>query len=235
MKTKSFALLIATSTLIDISGCSYVKSLFPDKEKDYQFTTEIPPLILPDDLKKSQIPGLTPSAPAITASDTSTEAPTEETAYATGTTTEIPKTVDSNQSEESVSTIGLKIERIKLNNSANLLRINTPFIKAWRIVNKALSRKSIEVTNRNQEKKIFTVLYDPDEQELKDYTYWNQISSLFSGAHNNEKIYSIQLEEKNRQTDIVITDKDLKPLSDETSNKLLTLLEESIRADLATK
>ncbi|MFI3179393.1 MAG: outer membrane protein assembly factor BamC, partial [Methylococcaceae bacterium] len=114
-------------------------------------------------------------------------------------------------------------------------RINTPFIKAWRIVNKALSRKSIEVTNRNQEKKIFTVLYDPDEQELKDYTYWNQISSLFSGAHNNEKIYSIQLEEKNRQTDIVITDKDLKPLSDETSNKLLTLLEESIRADLATK
>ena len=92
MKTKSFALLIASSTLINISGCSYVKSLFPDKEKDYQFTTEIPPLILPDDLKKSQIPGLTPSAPAITASDTSTEAPTEETAYATGTTTEMPKT-----------------------------------------------------------------------------------------------------------------------------------------------
>jgi 5'-3' exonuclease len=63
----------------------------------------------------------------------------------------------------------------------------------------------------------------------------NTAKARYSHTNNNEKIYSIQLEEKNRQTDIVITDKDLKPLSDETSNKLLTLLEESIRADLATK
>ncbi len=235
MKTKSFALIITALSLLNISGCSYIKSLFPDKEKDYQFTTEIPPLILPDDLKKSQIPSLTPSAPAITASDTSTEAPTEETAYATGTTNEIPKTIDTNPSEDSVSTVGLKVERIKISNSENLLRINAPFIQAWRIVNKALTRKSIEITDRNQAKKIFTVLYDPDEQELKDYTYWNQISSLFSGAHNNEKIYIIQLDDKNQQTDIIITDKDLKPMSNETSNKLLTLLEESIQANLAAK
>jgi outer membrane protein assembly factor BamC len=43
------------------SGCSYVKSLFPDKERDYQFRGEIPELIIPDDLKPqnqaSKIPG----------------------------------------------------------------------------------------------------------------------------------------------------------------------------------
>jgi outer membrane protein assembly factor BamC len=52
MKTKIITLLISAAALSALSACSYVKSLFPDKEKDYQYTTEIPPLIMPDDLKK---------------------------------------------------------------------------------------------------------------------------------------------------------------------------------------
>jgi len=70
MKEKIGSFFIFATVLFNLSACSYVKSLFPDKEKDYQYTTEIPPLILPDDLKKNQIPDVptsassTPSSPS---------------------------------------------------------------------------------------------------------------------------------------------------------------------------
>ena len=52
MKTRIITLFISATVLSALSACSYVKSLFPDKEKDYQYTTEIPPLIFPADLRK---------------------------------------------------------------------------------------------------------------------------------------------------------------------------------------
>jgi outer membrane protein assembly factor BamC len=115
------------------------------------------------------------------------------------------------------------------------LRINTPFIKAWRIVNKSLSRKSIEVTDRNQEKKLFTIKYEPEEQPLQDDSYWSDLTFMISGVHDNEKTYLIKLDENNDYTDITIIDEDHKLLSDDASNKLLTLLENTIKEDLATK
>jgi outer membrane protein assembly factor BamC len=45
-------LLLITAATLNLSACGYIQSLFPDKEKDYQFTTEIPPLVLPQDLSK---------------------------------------------------------------------------------------------------------------------------------------------------------------------------------------
>jgi outer membrane protein assembly factor BamC len=43
MKTKIGRFVVIAAVLANVPACSYVKSLFPDKEKDYQFTTEIPP------------------------------------------------------------------------------------------------------------------------------------------------------------------------------------------------
>jgi outer membrane protein assembly factor BamC len=62
IKIKFIALLISAAALSALSACTYVKTLFPDKEKDYQYTTEIPPLIWPDDLKKDYLPEVTRAA-----------------------------------------------------------------------------------------------------------------------------------------------------------------------------
>ena len=75
IRTISMAALV----LLNVSACTYVKSLFPDKEKDYQYTTEIPPLIIPEDLKKSQIPSLSSSTPAAAAA--TSDQPVEESSY----------------------------------------------------------------------------------------------------------------------------------------------------------
>ncbi|MEY3786837.1 MAG: hypothetical protein RLZ75_1044 [Pseudomonadota bacterium] len=232
MNIKSAFLIITITALIFLSGCSYIKSLFPDKEKDYQYTTEIPLLILPQDLKNSQIPGLTSSTPIIS---TNLDLPTEESDNGALTTQQSPANTDLPVNEPEAIEALIALERIKLNDDGYSLRINSPFIKAWRIVNKSLSRKSIEVTDRNQEKKLFTIKYEPEEQPLQDDSYWSDLTFMISGVHDNEKTYLIKLDENNDYTDITIIDEDHKLLSDDASNKLLTLLENTIKEDLATK
>ncbi|MDP3333928.1 MAG: hypothetical protein Q8S55_18390, partial [Methylococcaceae bacterium] len=50
MKHKSLISLCGAAVLFNLSACTTIKEAFPDKEKDYQFTTEIPKLIIPADL-----------------------------------------------------------------------------------------------------------------------------------------------------------------------------------------
>ena len=251
MKTKIITRLIFAALLGTLSACSYIKSLFPDKEKDYQYTTEIPPLILPADLKKTQVPGVpkpassAPSSPSlsappvavnVTAGEAKSAAPAiNESVVTSPTPAEQATHTTTPENESVVPDTAITVERIKFDAGENRLRINVPFIRAWRIVGKALSRKSIEVTERNQEARLITVLYDPDEQKVEDGSYWDEVVFMFSGIQSNEKKYLLKLEENNQQTDIVVVDEDQQILSDAASFKLLTLLQETIKADLATK
>ena len=257
MKVKIGSLLITATVLFNLSACSYIKSLFPDKEKDYQYTTEIPPLILPADLKKNDTPSL--STPASSAASSpplsagaeaavppaSRNAPVEvvpSTTPATNKSSVPPSGLaeeatpgPSTESEPVIPDTEITVERVKFDTGENRLRINVPFTRAWRIINKALSRKSIEVTERNQETRLITVKYDPDEKKVEDGSYWDEVVFMFSGIQSNEKTYLLKLEESNQQTDIVVVDEDQQLLSDAASFKLLTLLQETIKADLATK
>jgi outer membrane protein assembly factor BamC len=50
--TKPVFLAVAA---VNLSACSYIQSLFPDKEKDYQYTTEIAPLVVPPRLSDNPL------------------------------------------------------------------------------------------------------------------------------------------------------------------------------------
>ncbi|MDD5267306.1 MAG: outer membrane protein assembly factor BamC [Methylococcales bacterium] len=245
MKTKIITLLISAVVLCTLSACSYVKNFFPDKEKDYQYTTEIPPLILPEDLKKGFLPDEIRSAPSTpppsaNVADAATPATavnalTEEDKSAAPATNESPAPSIEPESEPVLPDTAITVDHIKLKDGENRLRLNVPFIKAWRMINKALSRKSIEVTARNQEAKLITVQYDPDEQKIEDGTYWDEVKFMVRGLQGNDKTYLLKLEENSQQTDISVLDEEQKILSDEAGVKLLTVLEETMKADLAKK
>ena len=280
MKTAIITRLIAVAVLSMLSACTYVKTLFPDKEKDYQYTTEIPPMILPADLKANYIPSLPASAPSdsdvsvatpqaavkavasapvankpAASPSTPVEAaqaapaannpapPMPVEATVSGPTASKPAPVSSGavkdvgfESEPEESTEAVTVERVRFDKGENRLHINVPFITAWRMTGKALSRKFIEVTARNQEAGLFTVRYDPEEHTVKEPSYLDAVTSLFSDdTHGNEKTYLIKLEKNNQQIDVVIVDKDQQLLSDPASFKLLTLLQETMKADLAHK
>ncbi|UOA07718.1 outer membrane protein assembly factor BamC [Methylobacter sp. S3L5C] len=231
MKVKTGSLFIMAILLLSLSACSYIKSLFPDKEKDYQYTTEIPPLILPNDLKTNYVPNVTTSTAPAASSDTNANMPED----ASGLPTEEATSTATPTTEVVIPDAAITVERIQVTDGGNRLRINTPFITSWRIVNKSLSRKAIEVTERNQEARLITIQYDAEGQKVKDESYLDEVKFFFAGIDNNDKTYLLKLEANNEQTDVVVLDKDQQPLSDADSAKLLMLLEETIKADLAKK
>ncbi len=47
--------VIFAAAFVNLSACSYIQGLFPDKEKDYQYTTEIPPLVVPPQLSENPV------------------------------------------------------------------------------------------------------------------------------------------------------------------------------------
>jgi outer membrane protein assembly factor BamC len=236
------------AVLLNVSACTSIKEMFPDKEKDYQFTTEIPKLIIPADLANGST--LTPSAnttstarpenadvkpedvkPEVEAkSEASKDTPTaEEEANKSAT----PDTPADEQPPIDPKSITVNLSQSSTN--VSYLRIGTPFVSAWRIVSKGLSRKSIEVNERNQEEKTFTVQYDPDEQPIEDGSYLDEINFMLHGFQGNEKEYKLKLVETNQHTDVVVLNEEQKPTSDEGSLKLLQVLEKSIKANLAGK
>ncbi len=206
-------LLIAALPLV-LSACSTIKNYFPDKEKDYQFTTEIPALILPADLDRQAAPAPAP-APAST---------TDSVAKLVEEAAEVVESV--------INPKDIKAELVKFDNGEARLRIGASMTRAWREVGRALSRRSLEVTYRNQEEGLFRVQYDPDEQAVEDGSFWDELVFIFQGMRGgNEKEYSIKLVENKQQTEVAVLDENLQPLSEGAGLRLLTLLQETINAN----
>jgi outer membrane protein assembly factor BamC len=266
-KTNLLAPLLCSAVLLNLSACGYIKSLFPDKEKDYQFTTEIPELILPPNLGNGS--GLKKPEAAVSANK-DIVAPIE--AAATVKTVDRPvittTPVADNQAVESgiaITPLGdepaivetpidntdsttvadktlqakpepIPVELIKADGSGRL-RLGVPFDKAWRTIDKALSRNTIEVTNRNKQDNSFALRYDPNEKKLEDGSLWDEVSFMFQGFQGDEKGFFVKLidssTETNQQTDVVITDEAHKPSTDADALNLLTLLQKTIKADFA--
>ena len=230
---KTIISIITVVALSFLSACSQIKSYFPDKEREYQYTSELPPLIYPADLKVNVLPVL-PKAMAH-AEPVNTPPVIPAHVAKTPTAAKATPTVDKAYSdEEELSAQLITVERINADKGENRLRLNVPFTRAWRILGKSLSRKALEVMVRDQDAGFFTVKYDPDEQDVKDFSYFDSLKALIGDLRSNEKTYSIKLEKDQPNTEVTVLDKDQKPTTDTDSVKLLTLLQESIKADLAT-
>jgi len=214
MKTKIGTRIVIAVILINVSGCGTIKSWFPDKEKDYQFTTEIPPLTLPADLGKDSILNTAVAAPVVeTAEDV---APADEPG----------------ETELVVERKLIQVDMVKSDEGASRIRIGAPLAIAWRMVGKALSRNSIEVISRNQEEKSLHVQYDPDEKKVEDGSLWDEVIFVFSGLQTGEKEYVVKLLGNKQQTEVMVMDAELEPLGEGPGLKLLTLMHDTIKADL---
>ncbi|MGZ5051785.1 MAG: outer membrane protein assembly factor BamC [Methylobacter sp.] len=210
-------LLVIGAALVNLPACSYIKNLFPDKEKDYQFTTEIPPLVLPPDLAAGSLT----NAPA-----PSSAAQTAEKAEAAPPTAPV-------EEEPAIERKAIQVELVDAEQGNKKLHLNVPVDTAWRMVGKALSRNSVEVTNRSQDEKLFVVQYDPSKQEIDDESIWAEAIFFLEGLNTHEQEFELKLVPSNRQTDVLISDREKKPASNAASLSLLMLLHDTIKADLA--
>jgi len=229
MKRKLLSRFFIFVMLMLLSACSYVQSLFPDKERDYQFTTEIPSLVLPPDLNRS--------ANAAAAAPVPAKEPAAEVVADGAATAEVAPTTEPAEAEPSVDQKTIQVELVKSEQGENRLRIGAPLAQAWRIVGKALSRKSMEVTQRLQAENSFVVQYNPNEEKVEDDSIWDELKFMFGGFEPGDKEYVVELQDINEQvTEVLVTDKEKQSSAgDGAGLKLLTLIKDTIKSDLAGK
>jgi outer membrane protein assembly factor BamC len=246
-------ILIIVSALLSLSGCSYVQSFFPDKERDYQYTTEIPLINYPAELRKNLPEGVDSrgnliESPATSASgeseaansgtsevsennDSQENPPEQQPVPAQQSTTEVTSG-DESDGRDIVSSV----EVVKYDDGESRLRLGAGYSKSWRVVNKALSRNTIEVTERNHDKAQITIQYDPDEKKAKDGTLIDEIAFMFKGIDINDREFVLKLEDHDQKTDVIVLSAEHLPmLNDDAALRLLKVLADTIKADLASK
>ncbi len=240
--------------MVVTSGCSYIENLFPDKERDYQYTTETPLLNWPSGLRQNKAEGssndVSPPASQVNNSETSatdseaappavSESHSENSAAddtASPETPEASNTEITPAEESDVQDTVSSVEIIKYDDGESRLRLGAGFSKSWRLVNKALTRNTIEVTDRNHDQGTIKIQYDPDEQKAKDDSFMDEIDFIFKGININDKEYNLKFEEHGQQTDVIALDEEHLPLlNDNNALRLLKLLSDTIKADLVKK
>lgn len=218
----------------NLNGCSVIQNWFPDKEKDYQFTAELPPLVIPPDLMQkpksiSHVMSAEIAKPNIERVIESGQAKVEKIVAAESATIARPAL---SEIETQISKNEIQISLTHENVSS--LNLNVPMARAWRIVGKALSRRGIEVTKHDLEMKQITVqVVEKNAPSQQEDSLFSDATSIFTGFMNNEQRYVLQFQETNEKTAVTVLDGDLQPLKNAASEKLLNTLFDSIKADVS--
>lgn len=111
------------------------------------------------------------------------------------------------------------------------LTVEEDFSRAWRRTGLALDRVGFTVEDRDRSRGLYFVRYaDPLKDEKKDPGFLSKLK--FWGGKDDKAIaeqYLVSLISAESKTRIAILDKDGKPENSDTSNRILSLLEEQLK------
>ncbi len=233
MNHKLFARrLVLASLLLGGAGCSTIKSWFPDKERDYQFTSEIPELIIPDDLKAGGgMPSISTGAAEAESAPVAETAPTSAAESVEAAQTVRPS--EAERQQEKPVRADAETSSSAPTAGASSLQIDQSRTQAARIVARAMSRQKLEIIERNIDKGYFYVNFDPDAVAVQDETILDEINFIFGDDPSQEQEYRVTLRELNPQlTEVTVHDSEGHPLSNAAANALLKLITDAINQDI---
>lgn len=229
--------------MVACSACSTIKSWFPDKERDYQFTTEIAEIKIPSDLQASAL-----TMPAVGTATVAAPQPalvnTDDAAVMVE-STDRRKVKPAKQAQQATAD---KVDNPPANAekapssqaqpstpSTSSLQIDQPRSQAMHIVSKAMSRQRLEVIERNMENGYFVVKYDIKAEKVEDQTWLDEVNFLFGDEPNEEVECRVQLQQINPQlTEVTVHDLQGKAQSPVVANNLLKLITDAINQEVGT-
>jgi uncharacterized lipoprotein len=206
--------ILASSVLL-LSGCSFVAGLFPDKQKQYKYSSEIPPLEIPPDLEASTIEGVDSRSSAVGGSVGSDR-------YSASAGEEIQP--EERAHDESPATLAQNSEDIPL------IELEGSYAEAWNDVGKALGRLRFEVSDQNRSEGVYYVYFNGDGKPYEDRGFLGDLASFFSGSDAPAKEYRIQLEGRRDVTVIYVLDQEGKPQIDGPGFELLKRLHQTLQS-----
>ncbi|SMF94203.1 Beta-barrel assembly machine subunit BamC [Methylomagnum ishizawai] len=210
-----------------LAACETISGWFPDKQKQYKYSTEIPPLEIPPDLTSSTIEDATTrklSEP--TPDETARSRPGEEPAPEAERPEEAepPRPVAKRtQSPEVDSTLAQSSDNVPL------IEIEATFDRAWSDVAKALGRLELEVTDQNRSEGMYFVYYGGDQKPYEDRGFFGDVAALFGGGQEKSREYRVKLEGKDQVTLLYVLDSDGKPQDSGPGFDLLKRLHETLK------
>lgn len=217
-----------------LSACSTIQGWFPDKERDYQFTAEIPDLVVPEDLKNKGLASLSPAAaaPVEAESESSGQAQADtgpQASQSREAAAEQPERRKTETKAREPETEAAPVAEVGPAENVSSLQIDQAKTPATRMVGRALSRKQLEIVERNIDKGYFYVKFDPDAVEAKDDSIWDEFTFLFGDDPSQEQEYRITVRQVNEQlSNVTVQDSEGKSLSNAVANALLKLITDGI-------
>jgi len=206
-------LLAASSVLALLTGCSTIEGWFPDKHKQYQYSTEIAALEIPPDLSSSTIDG------ASGGSRPSWESPSsaDDSAEAVSSDREATPAPGAEMSPEDAKAMRAGKDHPKpvlaeSSSDVPLIEVQAPFDITWAEVNKALGRQKLEIIDQNRSDGLYFVHFAKNQK-----------------PYEGTQEYRIKLEEKSGVTSIYVQDSEGKPQRDGPGLDLLKQLNETLQ------
>lgn len=224
--------LVLLGASVALAGCDTITSWFPDKQKQYQYSTEIPPLEIPPDLSSSTIEGAKRSAAGAGGDSAYSRGALEDRASPVAETpednpveSERPKrSAKPPKRSEAVPTLAQSSDDVPL------IEIEVPFELAWVEVAKALGRMELEITDQNRSDGVYYVYYGGDRKPYEDRGFFGDMAEMFGAAQEVAKEYRIKLEQRGKATSVYILDSDNKPQISGPGFDLLKKLHETLQS-----
>lgn len=229
--------VIALAGAVSLGGCSMLESLVPDKQKEYRYGSELPPLEVPPDLTSSTLE----SAKTATDVDAAYE---RERATAESGSEQASETSDSGAeqaSESSESGSGTRDRETSSGKAAPaatlaqgsddvpLIEVEEPFAETWNDVSRSLGRMEVEISDQNRSDGVFYVYYGGDTKKYVDRGIWQDFTSLFSGDGSKAQEFRIKLEGRENVTNVFVLDKDGEAVSDGVGLDMLKKLQDTLQ------
>ena len=243
---------LALVLMFALPACSYVASLFPDKQKQYRYSSEIPELEIPPDLTSSTIEGARQAKRSAATEEESVSADSGRTsggeepgsADSGGTSGgEEPASTDSERTsaekapaESSPSPAQEKSDKSSApsttlaqgTDDVPLIEIEEPFAEAWNDTSRALGRLRVEISDQNRSDGMFYVYYGGDKK-YKDRGMLGDLVDLLTGAGDKPQEFRIKLEERSGFTNIYVLEPSGKAVSNGPGFDLLQKLNEKLQ------
>ncbi|MGR9107586.1 MAG: outer membrane protein assembly factor BamC [Gammaproteobacteria bacterium] len=210
------------SLFTGIQGCSF-ESILPDRQKEYKYSTEIPPLEVPPDLSTSSIENSSERPSFRPAESTAGTRPGETRRSAT--IEALPETA---REEESGSQVEQSEEGAYIN-------IQERFPIAWRMVGRALSRLEIEVEDLNRSEGLYYIIFEDKRNRQVDDSFWASLAFWNSANAIEEQRFQVLVEDHSETTEVRIRDDEGQVLAGGTGLDLLRMIQKKINEQISEK
>ena len=204
-RLRALSIVTCSAIATTLTGCETVKSWFPDKQKEYQYISEIPALEVPPDLTSSTLDG------AVGGNRQSWQSAAAEEKPAPASLREATPPPGTEMTPETVKELEAARSHPKPVIAENLhdipvIEMQAPYDIAWAELSKALGRMRLEVIDQNKADGMLVVHYKKNHQQYEDRGLIGDLQDMWNGGPAKTGEFRIKVEPYKGSTSIFVLD-----------------------------